>query len=185
MRMDQYLFALAIDNDDLKPSYAGTTMSNEWLTNRLLFQHWLNDHRYFYPDEKLELDKDLLSLGKLDKYCSAGCCILPYYLNMQFVDREDGYGYYIRKSGDYYVITPGPSTYKRFDFQYEIPAKFNDLEGARKVGRKLKADYLHHIAKKERERGYIPEYILDAIERAAKLTERGKIKMFEREGNSN
>lgn len=48
-----------------------------------------------------------------------------------------------------------------------------------RAGRNRKADYIRKVVADEREKGYMPEYILDAMEKWANRCELGLVKLWE------
>ena len=159
------------------PIYSKTTICNNWKDNPDVFKQWVLDNQYFYPD-KLELDKDILGFGKTNEYNEHNCCFVPRYINDIFTCSKSRLCYNISsttlKSGNMVYIIP-----KHAFGGSESKLKFDNYSDALKAGRKRKANYIRDVVKKERKRGFIPDYILDAMLKWATLCECGLIKQLE------
>lgn len=161
-----------------KKSYKGTTMSEEWQNNRAAFQRWMNDHFYYYPDDTLDLDKDIRHLGAKTEYSAVECMLVPHYINMLFVNnRLNRLCYHINQTDTGYRINA--KDYNKFGFKTEASEEYHTYAEALKAGRSLKAEYVRHIVKVEREQGFIPEATLKVLDRNADLIELGRAPLFE------
>lgn len=162
------------------PQYSSTTISEEWAKNPELFkQYWL-DVQYYHP-EKMSVDKDILGFGNTNHYAKGLVIPIPVYINDIFTRNTSKLGYCIikqkRKDGsEYYKI---PQNAYTFNGEYEENIYCDSYADALKSGRKRKADYVRKVVDKERQAGYIPEYILEAMEKWAVLCEAGKISIWE------
>lgn len=164
----------------LHPQYSETTISQEWLDNPAkLKQYWL-DVIYYHP-EKLVADKDIMGFGHTNHYAEGLVVPVPVYINSIFVKSTSEFGYCIsqhkRKDGTIYYKIP-QSAYI-FEGKREKDIICDNYYEALIAGRKRKADYIRKVVGKERALGYMPEYILEAMEQWADLCEAGHIKIWE------
>lgn len=72
------------------PSCAGVTVAKEWLTFSN-FKRWMESQAW----EGCELDKDILGNGKRE-YGPETCCLVPQYINLLLVYKEELKGVYPR-----------------------------------------------------------------------------------------
>ncbi len=154
-----------------KPHYKNTTMSQELIDNPDEFYRWFLENQYYHP-LGLELDKDILTFGETDIYAKDTMALVPHYINDFFrtVHSELGYGIrFVDKSTEQYFTLKNGKNIIRYE-------KYDD---ALRAGRKLKADKIREMVKKEKALGYMPSHILKAMSKWATLCERGKIKMWE------
>lgn len=153
------------------PQYADVTMCDEWLKSIKPFADWFLAHDYYYP-EPLELDKDLMSFGTSKMYSPETCCRLPQRINKLFEGSGNKYGLKIqvvkRIDGTKYYLLNGKKN-----------QKFNDYYDALNHVRQNKANEIRRAVKEEREKGFMPEYLLEKMSKWADLTEMGLIKMWE------
>lgn len=162
------------------PQYSSTTISEEWAKKPELFkQYWL-DKQYYHP-EKMSVDKDILGFGSTNHYAEGLVIPIPVYINDIFTRNTSKLGYCIiekkRKDGSvYYKI---PQNAYVFDGKYEQNIYCDTYAEALQAGRIRKANYVRKVVNKERQDGYIPEYILEAMEKWAALCEAGKISIWE------
>ena len=154
------------------PQYADVTMCGEWLNSMEPFAEWFFANDYYYP-QPLEVDKDLLAFGIGKIYSPKTCCRLPAKINLLFRSKPNKYGSRIfpkkKKDGSYVFIFNG--------FKKKI--SFYNYLDALKYTRKDKAEQIRKAVKEEREKGYMPEYLLEKMSQWADLTEMGLIKMWE------
>lgn len=162
------------------PQYSTTTISDEWSNNPALFkQYWL-DKQYYHP-EKMSVDKDILGFGSTNIYAENLVIPIPVYINDIFTRNTSKLGYCIIKKrridgSVYYKI---PQNAYVSNGKYEQNIYCDTYDEALKAGRKRKAEYIRKVVNKERILGYIPEYILEAMEQWADMCEAGKIQIWE------
>ena len=162
------------------PQYADTTIDPELMESSKLLGQWCLDTYYDYP-EKLEVDKDILGLGETNRYQIGLIALVPNHLNKIFIRGKSELGYGISEK----VNAKGKKFYKimgaSFEYDgYKPEDKCCDTYiEALQTARKMKADYLRRIAVKERADGYLPNFIVNAIEKWANRCELGMIKMWE------
>lgn len=159
------------------PAYKDTMISEEWRDNPTSFKQWFLNNQYYYPG-KLEIDKDLLNFGRTNEYSSENCCLLPRYINDMFTKGKSELGYTItkltRKDGSVKYQIPGNA------FGGGNPNKvFDNYCDALQYGRNRKAAYISKVVNAERERGFIPDYILNRMLEWATLIKFGSIKVLE------
>ncbi len=164
-----------------QPQYQDTTISNEWLNNPESFYSWYMEHTYYYPGN-LSVDKDILSFGTTNKYSAEYVAIVPIYINNIFTgDSRSRLGYSIqekeRADGTKYFLLP--ATAYRFKGETLKQVACDTYTEALRAGRNRKADYIRKVIADEREKGYMPEYILDAMEKWANRCELGLVKLWE------
>lgn len=164
-----------------QPQYQDTTISNGWLNNPESFYSWYMKHTYYYPGN-LSVDKDILSFGTTNKYSSEYVTIVPIYINNIFTgDSRSKLGYSIqekeRADGTKYFLLP--ATAYRFKGETLKQVACDTYIEALRAGRNRKANYIRKVVADEREKGYIPEYILVAMEKWANRCELGLVKMWE------
>lgn len=162
------------------PQYADTTIDPDLVKSSKLVGQWYLDNYYEYP-EKLEVDKDILGLGETNRYQIGLIALVPNHLNKIFIRGKSELGYGISEK----VNAKGKKFYKIMGASFEYDGyKPEDrccdtyIE-ALQTARKMKADYLRRIAAKERADGYLPNFIVKAIEKWANRCELGMIKMWE------
>lgn len=162
------------------PQYSATTISKEWAKSPELFkQYWL-DKQYYYP-EKLSVDKDILGLGSTNHYAEGLVIPIPVYINDIFTRNTSKLGYCIikKKRTDGSVYYKIPQNAYMFDGKYEQNIYCDTYAEALQAGRIRKANYIRKVVNKERKDGFIPEYILETMEKWATLCEAGKISIWE------
>lgn len=163
--------------------YSNTTIEEEWVRNSEECISYLMTQLYYYPDGRLVVDKDILGFGIANRYAPGLATYVPEYINSIFTSATGKYGGYSiqkkkHKDGTVVWYIPG---------QAMRPAGKQPLGGivcetfleALIAGRKRKAQYIRDVASYERERGYVPERILEAMDKWADDVETGKQKMFE------
>lgn len=163
------------------PQYKDTTISTEWLADPTLFKQYFLDHQYYYPG-RTEIDKDILGLGQSNEYTPNMIIEIPRYINQIFTRNSSKYGYCIQKQ----QLKNGRIRYKIPETAYCLNKKFeggniycDNYADALIAGRKRKANYIREVINKERNDGFMPEYILEAMEKWANLCELGLVKMWE------
>ena len=162
------------------PRYIDTTIDEDLGKSSQLLGQWILDNWYDYP-AKLEIDKDVLGYGGTNRYDLDHIALLPSSINNIFVRKESKYGYGIQQrrklNGEKYFYVSGDA----YQFNGYRPAgvRCNTYTEALQAGRKMKADYIRRIVNKERSDGYIPEKILEAMEKWAARCELGYAKIFE------
>lgn len=162
------------------PRYIDTTIDEDLGKSSQLLGQWMLDNWYDYP-ARLEIDKDVLGYGVTNRYDLDHIALLPYSINNIFIRRESKYGYgikkQIRQNGEIYYYVTGDA----YQFNGFRPSGVHceTYTEALQTGRKMKADYIRRIVAKERSDGYIPNKILDAMEKWATKCELGLAKIFE------
>jgi len=161
-------------------NYKNTEISEEWLENPELFYRYIFQHQYYYPG-KLSIDKDLLGYGLTDKYAPEYVTLLPFNLNNVFTSNTSRLGYCIQKKvrtdGSVRFVVPQSAFAIRGEKQDDL--SFDRYTDALVAGRRRKADYIRKIADLEKKAGYLPEYILDAMNKWADRCELGLVKIWE------
>lgn len=162
------------------PTYKNTRVNDTFRTDQRKFGQWYIDNWYAYPTQ-LQVDKDLLGFGEADLYDPQYMTFLPVYINKIFTQCDSKFGYSISQtqttSGDIYYKVPGVTF--EFDGYRPKDAKCSTYVEALGVARKMKADYIRRIVSKERSDGYMPDYVLRAMEQWANLCELGLVKKWE------
>lgn len=151
-------------------NYKDVSVSEKWDTCDP-FYLWYLENNYYYP-EPLELDKDLMTFGTGKIYSPETCCLLPRRLNIFFSSNYGGIGVNItirkrRKREQVYRVLGKKIHRNYFD--------------ALKHTREERAKQIREIVKEEREKGYMPEYLINKMSKWADLTEIGLIQMWEPE----
>lgn len=164
----------------LFPQYQDTTGDSALWESPDLFGQWYIENYYDYPG-KLEIDKDILGYGESNRYELGLIALVPNYINKIFIKSKSelGYGIVEREKADgekCYVISG--STFK-FNGSAPKGVCCDTYIEALQTARKMKADYLRRIVTKERSDGYMPNHILEAIEKWANRCELGLIKIWE------
>ncbi len=162
------------------PQYKNSTMSQEWLENPSAFKAYWLEKVYYYPG-KLTLDKDIMGFGNTNHYAAGLVIPVPVYINNIFIRGTSKLGYSIseetRKDGTkYYKVPMNTSVFENDEKKNIICSTYNE---ALQAARKKKANYIRKIVAKERDMGYIPNYILSVMEQWAELCEAGQIKIWE------
>ena len=150
--------------------YEDVKLSDEWASYEPFVKWYLNNN-YYYP-EPLTLDKDLLHFGTSRIYSPETCCLLPSRINAFFSGSSNKNGIKIearKKSKGKYSFSVKGEHYNYF------PNYYDALQYARKV----KAEQIREIVKEEREKGFMPECLLNKMSQWADLAEIGLIKMWE------
>lgn len=162
------------------PQYSDTTIDPDLVKSSKIVGQWYLDNYYDYP-EKLEVDKDILGFGETNRYQIGLIALVPNHLNKIFIRGKSELGYGICER----VNSSGIKTYRIMGASFEYDGyrpqdqSFDTYIEALQAGRKMKADYLRRIAAKERADGYLPNFILNAIDKWANRCELGMIKMWE------
>ena len=169
---------------ELHPQYVDTTMSDEWLSNPETFYQYLLDQQYTHSD-KLVIDKDVLGYGTHNCYEPNRAALVPLYINNIFKSGDSKLGYSIQRM-----------TYQDGSCKYKVPGHafffkekkvkdlyFDSYADALVAGRKYKADYIRDIVSYEKELGFMPDYILDAMLKWADGCELGLVKIWEPDVN--
>jgi hypothetical protein len=139
-------------------SYIGCTVCNEWL-NFQTFADWYNEHLYKIPNERVEIDKDIL-IPNNKVYSPETCMIVPQSINLLFSrhnakdDRELPTGICKQKSGKYSVCF----TYKGVNNRF---GKINTLEEAVKIYNECKEKYIRIAAEDYKQ--YISQQLYDVL----------------------
>lgn len=161
-------------------NYRNTTISTDWLGDPEKFYDYILNRQYYYPG-KMSLDKDLLGYGEANKYSPEYVIFLPTYINNVFTSNSSKYGYCIQKrdnlDGSVRYVVPQTAYAMRDEKQKDLV--FDRYADALIAGRKRKADYIRRIVASERNAGYIPNYILDAMDKWANRCELGIVKIWE------
>ena len=163
--------------------YRDVTMEENWITNPAECINYLMAQLYYYPDGRLVIDKDIMGFGTANRYAPGLAVYVPEYINLIFTTASGKYGGYRisrkkRKDGTIYWYVFGHSMNHRGK-QKITGITCDTFMEALIAGRKRKAEYIRDVVSYERERGYVPEPILVAMEKWADGVEAGKLKMFE------
>ena len=75
-----------------EPTYINCYVCDEWL-NFQNFSEWYEDNYYEIPNEKVQLDKDILVKGN-KIYSPETCIFVPQRINSLFIKRDAGRGKY-------------------------------------------------------------------------------------------
>lgn len=153
------------------PQYKDAQMCDEWLHDIGSFYDWYLENDYDYPG-RLELDKDILCFGTSKIYSPDKCCLVPPYINKLFEHGKGNLGLKVwaRKRAD------GTNS---FVVEGKNQKTFHNYFDALNYAREEKANEIRDVVRREREKGYMPEYILAAMSKWADLAEMGLIKMWE------
>lgn len=163
-----------------QPLYQNTTICKEWLDNPSAFKEFILDNQYYY-NGKLEVDKDILGLGQSNIYSPQSVALVPKYINDIFTTSPSKLCYSIKKSkrkdgSIVYSIPPNAFNLNNSNIKN---LTFDNYIDALLAGRQRKANYIDEVVKKERAKGYMPEYILEAMTKWANLCRLGLIKKWE------
>lgn len=163
--------------------YRNTTIAEEWISNSADCISYIMSQLYYYPEGRLVWDKDILGFGIANRYAPGLATFVPDYINSIFTSATGKYGGYSiqknkHKDGTIVWYIPGQAM-KRTGQQPLEGIICRTFEEALIAGRKRKAGYIRDVVSYERERGYMPEPIMDAMEKWADGVEAGKLKMFE------
>ena len=154
------------------PQYEDVTMCDEWLNSSKAYADWFITNDYYYP-EPLELDKDLITFGIGKIYSPETCCRLPHHINRLFSSKANKLGSKIQRKKHL------DGTYVYWYHDEKNGNIYNNYLDALRQMRKDKAEQIRKAVKEEREKGYMPEYLLEKMSQWADLTEMGLIKMWE------
>lgn len=77
---------------DKHPTYRDCIVCDEWLCFQN-FAEWFYKHYYEIPNERMELDKDILIKGN-KIYSSKTCCFVPQRINILYTKRQNYRGEY-------------------------------------------------------------------------------------------
>ena len=162
------------------PEYANTTMDFDWILHPTHCKEYILERLYQYPG-KLVMDKDLMTFGLGDRYAPGWTVPLPIRYNNIFVCNTSRLGYCIKKkkqkNKDVFIV-PGTLTDCTKD------TICDSYEEALIAARKQKANYVRRIAQEEREKGYIPEYIIMQMEKWADKCESNDWMVWEPDGKT-
>lgn len=158
------------------PEYQNTIIYHEWIENINRAKEYIASCWYYYPG-KLVMDKDLMTFGLGNCYAPEFAVPLPYKYNNIFCKTKSELGFGIkekyRSNGRKYYLLPGSTVGETKDISC------NSYKEALEIGRKRKAAYVRKYIKEEQENGYLPEYILQQMERWAKKCEAGELIVWE------
>ena len=73
-----------------EPSYQDCTICEDWY-NYQNFGYWFTENYYEIPNEKMQLDKDILIKGNKE-YNPETCCFVPHHINSLFTTRKSNRG---------------------------------------------------------------------------------------------
>lgn len=73
-----------------EPSYQNCTIYEDWY-NYQNFGYWFTENYYEVPNEKMQLDKDILIKGNKE-YGPSTCCFVPHHINSLFTSRKNNRG---------------------------------------------------------------------------------------------
>lgn len=162
------------------PEYAYTTMNFDWILHPTHCKEYILERFYPYPG-KLVMDKDLMTFGLGDRYAPEWVVPLPIKYNNIFVRNTSKLGYCIKKKkqkNKIVYIVPGTLTGCTKD------TTCDSYEEALTAARKQKANYVRKIAQEEREKGYMPEYIIMQMEKWADKCESNDWMVWEPDGKT-
>lgn len=160
------------------PEYADTTMDFDWILHPTHCKEYILERLYPYPG-KLCMDKDLMTFGLGNRYAPGWVIPLPIKYNNIFSRNTSKFGYCIKekKKGDKAIyIVPGVLTGSTKDIMCQT------YEDALNVARQRKAAYVRQLAQEEREKGYMPKYIILQMEKWADKCESGDWMVWEPTG---
>lgn len=166
-----------------KPQYLETTIDPEIIEDKTTFFEWALGSYYDYPGADLQIDKDLLSFGELNRYSLKHMCFLPNYINKIFrkLKNGDNLGYGIRQIQSKNKVSYRVCTDKKVPGS-DNSSKFKTVDTyaeALHLGRKAQAEYIRKVVAKERADGYIPAHILDTMCTWANMCELGLTRIWE------
>ena len=163
-----------------RPQYTNVSMCEEWKNNKQSAIKYLTGIYYDYPSIRnkkgqlipLEVDKDLFSLNDDNLiYSPETTCFLPRYINAifrrgEFKIKQEDKGFLVRNNYD--LLT-----------DYKKKYAFQEFTEALYFARKLRSQYIRRVVDKERQNGYMPEYILAQMLLWADECEKGNVKIWE------
>ncbi len=155
-----------------KPHYTETTMDDKLVKNPNEFYRWLLANQYYHP-LGLELDKDIMSFGKSNKYEIGQMSLVPRYINDFFHETCSKLGYGIKL-----IEKKGRQLFVLRDINGK-QIEYLTYDEALKIGRTIKAAKIKSIVDKERKDGYMPSYLLKKLKQWEALCKKGKIKIWE------
>ena len=124
-------------NKDRNLTYIDVYVCEEW-HNFQNFAKWWEENYYEIPNEKINLDKDILVKGN-KVYSPKTCIVVPQRINKLFCKRQNdrgtlpiGCSYSIKNSGNYYITVYCSiyiTCYKNFKEKYikEVADEYKDL----------------------------------------------------------
>ena len=144
-------------NPQYQPTYTGEiTVCKEWL-NFQNFARWYDENYYEVPNEKMQLDKDILHKGN-KVYNPNDCIFVPQTINLIFVRRKNyrnGTPCGVQKSGDKYNAVCGHDNTVDYLGIYDTPEEaFHAYKIRKEETVKQTAD---------RYKQYIPQKLYDAL----------------------
>jgi len=144
-------------NPQYQPTYTGEiTVCNEWL-NFQNFAKWYDENYYEVPNEKMQLDKDILHKGN-KIYNPNDCIFVPQTINLIFVRRKNyrnGTPCGVGKQGNHYYATCG------HDKIIDNLGSFNTPEEAFQAYKIRKEETVKQTADGYKQ--YIPQRLYDAL----------------------
>lgn len=163
-----------------RPQYTNVSICEEWMNNERSALNYLKSIYYEYPATRnakgqlipLEIDKDLFSLNSESLiYSPETTCFLPRYINGifrrgEFKIEHKNRGFLVQNNYD--LLT-----------DYEKEYCFQEFAESLNFARKLRSQYIRRVVEKERQNGYMPEYILAQMLLWADECEKGNVKIWE------
>lgn len=153
------------DNDFKKkhPTYKDCVMHNEW-HNFQNFAKWYEENYYEVPDDRMEIDKDILIKGN-KIYSPQTCIIVPKRINDLLLNCKSTRGKYpigiTLKNNKFYVrcsILDENNNVKRISL-----GSYNTVEKAFKTYKDFKENYIKQVADEYKD--LIPQELYDALYR--------------------
>lgn len=160
----------------IHPLYYNTVMDDDWKKNPIHAKEYIISRLYYYP-EKLVMDKDIMTYGLGDYYAPECAVPLPYKYNNVFCKGTSKLGYCIKKEikddGKECFVIPGSMLKGTKDIVCQT------YKEALEIARKKKAEYVRAMAQEEREKGFMPEYIILQMDKWADKCEKGELIAWE------
>lgn len=160
---------------EIHKEYWNTIMCYEWLTNPVEAKQYMLDRWYYYPGEMC-MDKDIMTFGLGDMYAPEFAVPLPVRYNNMFCRGSSKLGYCIKEEQrDNKLVYIVPATMSKSKNDIICTTYLEAL----KIGRIKKEEYIRRIVLEERKAGFIPEYILNQMDRWADKCECGELIVWE------
>lgn len=139
------------------PTYENCTVCKEWNSYQE-FAKWDNENYYEVENERMNLDKDILSKG--NKVYSADTCIyVPQSINNLFVKHDKARGVYpigVCKRGNKFVAQLSKGDGKRIHLGY-----YSTPNEAFEAYKQAKEDYIKEVAEEYKDK--IPHRLYEAL----------------------
>lgn len=141
-----------------KPTYINCYVCEEW-HNFQTFAEWYEENYYEVPNERVELDKDILIKGN-KIYSPETCILVPRKINILFVKRDS-------KRGEYPIGVSYLKECDKFRAYCDIQGKqkylgiFDTFEQAFSVYKNFKESYIKQIA--DEYKSLIPQMLYEVM----------------------